>query len=201
MDDRWITACHEAAHAVVNHALGVYVDRLRVADDVPRDGACDPEPVFEQFCGNNELAHPLTKPSDYVWSVTVAKRHAIAGMAGIAMEEILSEEIGHVPLAEESAADLQRVTGDFDYAFKYVAMIGEPFLGRPNSEEFTRRAKQDARTILGWTASRKAVSGLAELLIAEYDIRSRERIHAVIEKAGLRFGAAFPAFSAGVELL
>jgi hypothetical protein len=41
---------------------------------------------------------------------------------------------------------------------------------------------------------------LAETLEAENEIEDTERIKTIIERAGLRFGAAFPAFAAGVDI-
>ena len=172
--------------------------RSRLAPDLPRDGLCEPEPIFEEFCANNSLAHPVTEPSKHAWGVVLAKRHAVAALAGIAEEEILAESVGRAPVAEDSEHDRENAIADLHLAFRYIWMIGQPDVPEPDVEHYFEQSKRLAKKILSWPSSRNAVEALADVLITRIDIADPIEIMNLIEQH-LRFGAAFSPFCAGTE--
>jgi hypothetical protein len=121
-------------------------------------------------------------------------------MAGIAMEEILQGTIAHAPIAEDSQHDEDNARADLEYAYKYVEIVGRPHIVFPNVDFYVRRAKELAKNILSWESSQRAVETLADELVAQMAIEDSERIKEIIEHEGLRFGAAFPAFVAGIDV-
>lgn len=82
---RWSTACHEAAHAVVNHMLAICTVRIVIQSE--NDGVHEPEPLFESLGGELafERLHGTDGDRDYAWFVNVLRRHAIAAYAGPVM--------------------------------------------------------------------------------------------------------------------
>lgn len=199
--DRWLTARHEAAHVVINHALGVRVEQVYLDTNLPREGECVPEDVYEQYCGDDGAPsqHPLTDPAGYTWAVVVALRHAAAAVAGIVMEETFLGRTAE-EAASEAETDLSKIAADIHFAINYIPVIGDPIIARPSIDNITAKLKAQVLAILRLEPARSAIESIALVLVNELKITDSQRIHSIVESAGLRFGAALPAFAIGVEV-
>lgn len=198
MKDREVTAKHEAAHAVVAHVLGVKTERVFLDAENPRNGRCESEPVFQAACGDNNLRHPVEQPERHAWCVLVARRHVVAALAGIEMEQRLAHSAAHVPIAEDSDADRENAHRDLQFATKFVEMVGKPHFTAPDLNAELTKLKSTASAILSWPASQVAVENLAHALEVSGEIRDPAAIQALIEGSGLRFGCGFSAFAGGL---
>ena len=186
---------------MINHAFGVRVEQVYLDASLPREGECVPEDVYEQFCGDNGAPsqHPLTDPAGYTWAVVVALRHAAAAVAGIVMEEAFLGRTAE-EAESEAEADLAKIDADIHFAINYIPVIGDPIIARPSIDSIAARLKVQVLAILRLEPARSAIESVALVLVNELKITDSQRIHNIVESAGLRFGVAFPAFAIGVEV-
>jgi hypothetical protein len=190
-----VTAVHEAAHAVINHALGISTIQLWVDSTDDSAGMCEPADLLAPFRkgGNLEMPSPRTDLDDYGRAVSALKRHAIASLAGPAMEWILAIEGNALPLRDfaDFAEDYSKARADIGLILKW-----EP-VDQQACDEYFAAVEAQARRLLLQPTIRQAVDLLGKRLSAARRFNGSEVLELLEDEANLRFGIEYPAFCSG----